>query len=375
MAKKVDLVGMPWGLASVWEEAFRCIEDRPLTPRNYCYGSELGGSFIDRYLKMNGHKYSNPFNFRSKGKMMAGKFFEGMVKLVLVATGILQGEQVRAEVELPNCLRVSGKLDFTAGGLIDWDEAKYKGEQVKKLFQYCFDDLYPFYNHMTDKILGRFQSMFTHVPIEKMIIENKSVSGFVYQLIVNSGKPRRGHPLQGLHYLIPNKDISRALIPYISRESVEIREFYITRDKTLLKEYREDVATMTAYYNDSIGKDYMKHLPPKDVEVHYEEASFKFVKNNKVEYSNYLTMLYGYKSIDHFKEVWDKRIQRWSAAFRRHVLEGKPTGKLGKPLKLTDENKKTIDEIRAAFPDYEKYLKHARKAGAFEKPEEPEEED
>ena len=85
-------------------------------------------------------------------------------------------------------------------------------------------------------------------------------------------------------------------------------------------------------------------------------------------------MSYGYKSIDHFKEVWDKKIKAWNASFRRHCLEGMPTGKLGNPLKLTDGNKIVIDEMQTLFPEYEKYLKLAKKSGAFQKPDENEDE-
>lgn len=366
---KAKIIGHEWNLAAIWEESFRCLPDRPMQKRNYIYASELGGSYHDRYLKMNAHPFSNPYNFRSQGKMMAGKFFESVVKQILVATGIYQASQVRSEIELPGCIKVAGKLDFVAGGNIDWDEAKHRAEKMKELFALTFDDLSPFVNHMTDKILVHFQNLFTHVPLMKMILEVKSVSGFIFQLIKNGNKPRGGHPLQVLHYLLGNKDMERGLIPYINREDVMIQEFYITREKNLLKKYKEDVATMTHYYNEG-AMGYMKHLPPKDPELIFEEASFKFVKNNKVEYSPYLTMSYGYKSIDNFKEKWDKSISSWNSAFRRFVLEGKPTGKLGNPLKLSDANKQTRDAAIKYFPDWDKYVAKAKAAGAFQKIEE-----
>lgn len=365
-----QLIGMPWGFSDIFMEMFRCYDDgRPMTPRSHCYASEIGGSFFDRYLKMQAHKFSNPYNERSKGKMLAGKFFEGFVKLVLVGTGILKAQQTRSDIELPGCLKVSGKLDFIAGGVINWVEARGKAEKIKELFQYCFDDLYPFFKHMTDKILTRFENLFGNAPLEEMIVEVKSVSGFVYELIKRSGKARRGHPLQSFHYLLGNKKIRRALLLYVSRESCEMQEMFIERTKELAKEYKEDVATMTMFYNKSIGKNYMKHLPPKDLEVIFEEATFRFAKNNKVEYSPYLTLGYGYKNIDQFKEQWDATISKWNRAFRRHVLEGQPTGKLGKPLKLSYDNAITFEEIKKYFPEVSKLVAKAKAAGAFEKPE------
>jgi hypothetical protein len=306
--------------------------------------------------------------------MMAGKFFEAVVKTILIGTGIYRREQLKGLIELPNCLPVSGKLDFVAGGNIDWDEAKHRAEQVKQFFGFIFEDLSPFTNHMTDKILVHFKNLFSYTPLMEKILEVKSVSGFVFQLVKKGNKPRRGHPLQGLHYLLANKQIDKGLLTYISREDCMLHEFDITKEKGLLKEYKEDVATMTAYYNDAAGKNYLKHIPPKDEEVTFEDSSFKFVKNNKVEYSPYLTMSYGYKNIDHFKERWDKQISKWNGAFRRHVLEGTPTGKLGNPLKLTPANIETIKEAQKAFPLWDKYVAKAKASGAFDKPEQEDEE-
>jgi len=365
MAKKAaKLIGHDWTFAEIWQESFKIMPERPLQKRNYMYASELGGSYYDRYLKMNGVPYSNPFNFRSKGKMMSGKFFEAVIKMVLIGTGIFKRDQIRSEIELPGMLRVSGRTDFFAGGDIDWDAAKVNAESMKQMFAFCFDDLSPFVNHMTDTIIVHFQNLFGKAPLMEKILEVKSVSGFVFQLIERGNKPRRGHPLQTLHYLLGNKQIQQGLITYISREDVSLQEFDIKRDKALLKEYHDDVATMTEYYNAG-AMNFKKNVPPKDPEVQFEEAVFKFVKNNKVEYSPYLTYGYGYKNIDDFKNKWDKTITKWNTAFKRHALEGTPTGKLGNPLKLSDDNKRTADEVRAVFPDWDKYVKQAKKEGIF----------
>lgn len=372
--KTAKLIGHDWTFSQIWQENFNMLQDRPLQKRNHIYASELGGSFYDRYLKMNAVPYSNPFNPRSKGKMYAGKFFESVVKMVLIGTGIYQKAQLRSEVELKNCLRVSGRMDFIAGGNIDWDAAKVNAETMKQMFAFCFDDLSPFVNHMTDNIVTHFQNLFGKSPLMPKIMEVKSVSGFVYQLIERGGKPRRGHPLQTLHYLLGSKEIEKGLITYISREDVSMQEFDITAEKALLKEYKDDVATMTHYYNEG-ATNFKKHIPPTDPEVQFEEASFKFVKNNKVEYSPYLTMGYGYKSIEEFDDKWGKRITKWNTAFRRSALEGyvppglTPTGKLKKAIILTDDNKKVADEVRALFPDWDKYVKQAKKEAIFEKEE------
>ena len=357
--------GMPWGFANIWHEGIRSLPERPLQKRNYIYASELGQSYRDRYLKMNAHPYSNPFNERSKCKMLAGNFFESIVGMVLTATGILHKSQLRGEVELPGCLKVSGRLDFIAGGAaIDWDKAKHEVEKVKALFEFSVTDMAPFIRHMVDKVFERFKMMFSYQPIMQYVLECKSVSGFVYQLIERSGKPRQGHPLQSLHYLLANKEVPQALLTYISREDVMMQEFYIDRDKVLMKKYKDDVATMTALYNDGV-MNYKKHIPPPEPEIQFEEASWRFVKNNKAEYSPYLTETYGYKSIEEFKDKWAKSISSWNRTFGRCV-----TG-----ANMTALNKAAIQDAKKYFPEWDKLVAKAKAAGAFQKDDEGGEDD
>ena len=206
------------------------------------------------------------------------------------------------------------------------------------------------------------------------IIECKSVSGFVFNLIKSNNKPRRGHDLQALHYLLHQKQIHQASLLYISREDCMLQQIDIERTPEILMRYKKDVATMTEYFN-AAGKNYLKNIPPPDEEVIFEESSFRFVKSSKVEYSSYLTYTFQYKNIDEFKDKWDDTLSKWNRVFRRHVLEGKPQGKKGKPLTLTADNIATIAEAKTVFPDWDNYVEQARKSGAFDKLEENEEND
>jgi len=374
MAVKNRILGIEWSLENIWAEAFRSIPERPLIKRDRIYASELSGAYRDRYLNMYAHPFSNPVNFRSKSKMMAGRFFEDVVWVVLGGTGLLKQKQMRAMVELPGLLPVSGKMDFIAGGVIDWERAEHEAATIKRLFSFAKAETSEFVSHMIDTILPHFKNIFSYNPAMETIIEVKSLSGFVFNHVKKNNRPRRGHDYQALHYLLPNKDIPKAHLQYISREDCMLQNIVIERTPKLLKQYKEDVATMTAYH-DLGKKNYLKHLPPPEPEVMFEEASYNFVKSNKVEYSKYLTHSYGYKNIDHFKERWDKILASWNRVFRRHVLEGSPTGKLGKPLTLTPDNIAAIKEAKKTFPDWDNLVEQARKAGAFDKPETETEED
>lgn len=350
---------MPWDFAQLFGEAIRSLPERPMVKRNYIYASELGLDYCTRYLKMHAHPFSNPYNDRTKRKFMSGQIFEWIVYLILSVTGILKAKQLKGSVELPGLLRVSGKLDFVAGGeVVDWEQSRQEMKTIQRLFALSFSDMPPIIEHSVDRILFRMEQMFSRVPLREYIMECKAVSAFVSDLIEKSNKPRAGHPLQTLHYLLANKEIPEGFIGYINKDSFEYNQFLVQPTKDLLKQYRDDVKTMTDYYNNS-GKNFLKNMPPKSPEVVFEEASFRFVKSNGAEYTPYLTMLYGYKNIDEFKERWQKPLNSWNYTFKRVVL--------GK--NLTPTNKEAIIEAKKVFPEFDKYVAKAKASGAFETPE------
>src|SRR6185295_1528178 len=81
--------GMSWGFAGVWNQSLTVRQERPLVPRDYVWASEIGGSMIDRYLKMQGVQPSNAPNLRSLRKFQAGDIWEWLCALVLKRAGIL----------------------------------------------------------------------------------------------------------------------------------------------------------------------------------------------------------------------------------------------------------------------------------------------
>jgi hypothetical protein len=360
MAKKIktELLGMPWEFSSLFNEAIRSLPERPMMKRNYIYASELGGDFVSRYLKMHAHPYSNPFNDRSRRKMISGQIFEWIVYLILTMTGILKQKQLKGEVELKGMLRVSGKLDFVVGGeVVDWEAQRQEVKTIQKLFALSFSDMPPVIEHSLERVLFRMEQMFSRVPLRQYIFECKSVSGFVYSLIERTNVPRSGHPLQTLHYLIANNE-PEGFIGYINRESFEYLQYPVVPTKELMKSYKQDIKTMTEYYNNS-GKNYLKNMPPMEPEVVFEDATFRFVKNNHVEYSPYLTFLTSLKSIDEFAQKWAGELRAFNYAFKRCV----------KGENITDNNKQSIANAKKYFPEWDRLVAKAKAAGAFDKPE------
>lgn len=356
---KTKIQGLEWDFVSLFSEVIRSLPERPMMKRSYIYASELGGDYCSRYLKMHAHPYSNPFNDRARRKMISGQIFEWIVYLILSMTGLLKQKQLKGVVELPGMLHVSGKLDFVVGGeVVDWEAVRQEVKTIQRLFALSFSDMPPVIEHSVEKIIDRMEMMFSRVLLREYVFECKSVSTFVYALIEKSGKARQGHPLQTLHYLLANR-IPEGFVGYINRDSFEYQQCHVLHnDKQLVKAYHDDVRTMTEYYNAS-GKNYLKNMPPKAPEVMFEEASFRFVKSNHAEYSQYLEFLYGIKSIDDFKAKWDKPIASYNRTFKRCV-----TG-----ANMTNINKEVIAEAKKMFPDWDKYVAQAKAAGAFDKPE------
>src|SRR3954469_6411316 len=124
-----------WKFSHVWNDSLLNFAERPMKPRDYIYASELGGPYIDRYLKMLGTKPTNPPNNRSLRKFQAGNIWEAVIGFVLVRAGILRKRQVRSEVELPGCLRVSGRIDYIAGGVMDWAKAEKELDQIDPVLE------------------------------------------------------------------------------------------------------------------------------------------------------------------------------------------------------------------------------------------------
>jgi hypothetical protein len=114
---------MDWSFQQCWNDGLIPVE-RKQVPRDYCYASELGGAYIDRFLKMKGIEYTTPPNERSLRKFQAGNFWEWLVSMVLKRSGLIIEQQTRLEYKYDNLLPVAGKVDFLAGGTPDWAKAR-----------------------------------------------------------------------------------------------------------------------------------------------------------------------------------------------------------------------------------------------------------
>src|SRR2546421_3473135 len=113
-----------WEFGRVWNQSLTFRPEHPPRVRENVWASEIGGSMIDRYLRMSGVAQTNPPNDRSKRKFQAADIWEWIVGYVLQRAGLLIATQEKLHFQYPGLLQVTGKLDHLAGGKPNWKLAR-----------------------------------------------------------------------------------------------------------------------------------------------------------------------------------------------------------------------------------------------------------
>ena len=308
-----------WSFGKIWNDSLEMREEKPLTPRENMWASELGGAYLDRYLKMKAVPMTNPPNPRSLRKFEAGNLMEWVVGLILKRAGILTTSQewVKYQYTFPYRLSVTGKLDYLAGGKPNYDTAAIKDLGLPTLF-----------DRATDAIVQYFQEKYPE-GLKPTILEIKSCSSFTYEKY-EKGIADPKHVLQAFHYLIA-KDMPEAHIVYICKDDLRICEIGVFNNPETEALYKTDIDNMTNFIKKNIQ-------PDKEPEILFDG---RFSQNWKVSYSSYLTKLYGYKNQMEYEEKYKPMIASWNRTFGRMVNKDKMT-----PLNLA-----TIKEIEKTFPN------------------------
>lgn len=329
---------MKLSFAEIWNSSLNT-EDRPLKERPYCWASELGKPMVDRYLAMTATPYSNSPNTRSRRKFFAGNVWEFVAGLILSQLGIIQDNQ--QEVWTHGALSVKGKLDYLLGGKPNYDKAR----DTIRHFQ--------FQKEMTDrfvKVIEMFEQTIGYEEIEPRVHEIKSCSEYVIDKLQNGGNII-GHDLQ-IHHYLKGLNMPQGEIDYISKNDALMETSIINFPNLELdNKCEQDLITLKGYL-------VAKQQPPKEPLILFEE---KFTKNFGIEYSSYLTLVYGFKEPMEYSELVKGKIGRWNRVLARlkqinEGVRGKATKKepSGKLIVLTDNNKKAIEEMgNEGFNAYE----------------------
>ncbi len=317
-----------WSIMSIWNDSLER-SDRKIEPRERLWASELGGSMIDRYLKLKGTQYTNPPNSRSMRKFMAGDIWEWIIKTVLIRAGIPFTTQDRVELKYEGMLPVTGRIDFIAGGDINYDEALKRIE---------VEDIPDFIKKPVQAIIERFKTDYPD-GLPKKIIEIKSVGSYIFEDLLARDNPRTHHMLQGAVYAL-----STGLptdIVYVCRDDCRLLQYSIDSIVPALeKEIKEDLAKVTEFYKND-------QLPPKEEMILWDKDVKKFKTNWKIQYSPYLSLLYTCKdengvekqidTPDEYFEQYSPMVSSWNRVITR-IKEGK---------EMTKSNLEKIVEMKS----------------------------
>jgi hypothetical protein len=299
-------------LSEIWNRTVVSKAEREQKPREYAWASECGGPLIDRYLKMKGIAPTNPPNERAKRKFFAGNLYEWIVFMVLNTAGVVVSRQ--EEVWTRNGkIPVKGKIDFLIGGKPDYDKAK------KELEKYPLSEEIKWF---FDKVIEKMSVEYTG-EIAMSIKEIKSLSSFMFDRVDAKG-PVLNHQLQLLHYQM-GLNIGRGAVVYVCREDCRLREFDLEKVDELKSQYYSELESLHRYLS-------ANELPPKEPLIMFDG---RFSKSAAVEYSPYLTLIYGFNQPEDYRNEVDAKIARFNRVLKR-VKDG---------AKMTDKNKLVIEEM------------------------------
>lgn len=294
-----------WQIMEIWNGALER-SDRPIEPRERLYASELGGSMIDRFHKLKGTPYTNPPNSRSMRKFMAGDIWEWIIKTVLIKAGIPFTTQDRVLLEYPDLLPISGRLDFIAGGYINYTEALERLEA---------EDIPYFIKNSAKAIIETFMARYPD-GLPKKVLEIKSVGSFIFESLLSQDNPRTHHMLQAAVYHLKT-GLSTDII-YVCRDDCRLLQYNVDKIvPELEKEIKKDLEKITEYHRMDIE-------PPKEEKIIWENGKFK--TNWKIQYSPYLTMLYNYEvdgkekpieTPDEYFEAFSPLVSSWNRVVTR----------------------------------------------------------
>lgn len=339
-ATQSKIVPTAWNMAQLWNEcAYK--DNKPLMKRNYIYASEIGAPYIDRFYKMKAQPYSNPPNNRSLRKFLAGNIWEYVVRQIFVACGVYKHEEMKLDATpYPNGLSVHGRLDFIAGGYIDREEA---------VLNVSLLNLPDFMHQIAERIIEKLAGG----TLEKKILELKAISSFAMDMVERRRCAMPQHSLQGYHYQRHGKLIAE--ISYICKDDCRMAQFGLDK-KECEKLYKLDIEEMTDFFKKN-------KVPPKAPLAKFDILTGNFSKNLGVEYSPYLTKIYGMKNPEEFREAV-KFVLRWNRTLARFALaeQGKKTP-TGKPIVITANNLAVKAEIQKAKYNFQECLKCKIAAG------------
>lgn len=287
-----------WSLMGIWNSQLTFGRgEKKLEKRERIWASELGKDPYERWLKMNAIKPDFDFDERTLRKFEAGNFFERVIGLVLVSSGLLIHDNKSYEIPADdNHLLVSVRPDFVAGGKPNWEKVKQNIDE-ELLFK-----LMPNLGRIARSLVDEFSKKYPN-GVKNMVYEIKSINSQVFWAqkdYLHEAYPH--HRLQAFAEMKAT-GLKEGRILYISKDDLTVAEFSLFLNDPKLNElYEKDVREMTKYIREGVE-------PPKPENVIFDKkAKLRFQHNKKKEvimgcyqgnwqvgWSNYITKITGIK--------------------------------------------------------------------------------
>ena len=329
-AKKFEKVEHTWGIAQTWNGSMSKVEKREPKERNYLWATDMAKSHVDTFLDMKATKPSNPPNARALRKFEAGNVFEWFVKVILMRAGILKHTQISCEYQYKGLLKMTGRIDYIAGGKPDLKKIQSELETM---------DIPVAFKRGALAIVSYIKRKYPN-GLPEMPFEVKSIASFGADAMERKNKSIRHHRTQIYHYLKSSRYNTGMLI-YLCRDDLRMFEFPVyLADKEVEKEYKAFIDAMTTHYK-------ADEQPTIEDPIIFDEDGGKFSKNLKIEYSKYLNKLYGFKEPRKYSELVSPKVQKWNRVLNR-VKNGE---------KMTEKNLEAIKEMEADGFNYKKIIK------------------
>ena len=168
-----------------------------------------------------------------------------------------------------------------------------------------------------------------------------------------------GHTLQAYHYQKNGQLVAN--ICYICKDDMRMRQFALDVDRSE-ELYYKDIEQITHWYK-------KKKTPPIEPLAKFDSLMGNFSKNLGVEYSGYLTALYGFATPEDYRNSV-AFVKKWNHALSRYVkAELGHTTPTGKPINITPGNKDTRAEIERAGFEFTDLIQAKIDAGILEEEE------
>jgi hypothetical protein len=312
-------VAHPFGIAEVWDRALSAREIRPVEKRDRLWATDMAKGYVDVFFSMRGEQPSNPPNARALRKFEAGDVFEWVVKNVLIRAGLLRAAQIRVEYQYKNLLPMSGKIDYLVGGKPELKkiEAELATMDVPEAFKRAS---WAIVRYIDRKYPGG---------LPEMPFEIKSIASFGADAMEKKNRSIQAHRAQ-LKFYLNGSRYERGMLIYICRDDLRMFEFEVTReDKETEKEIKTFCATITDYWR-------RNERPAVEPDIIFDWDAGKFSKNLKIEYSAYLTKVYGLKEPREYSEGIAPLVSRWNRVVSR-IKHGEA---------MTKNNKEAIEEMK-----------------------------